>query len=343
MQVDRSAVEELVIALFEAHGAPAGHARTVTAHLLEAGAMGLPSHGLIRVPQYLGEIEAGELDPAAVATIEQGGPARLHIDGGRGFGQVVGMAMVEAVAPVAHAEGVAVATGRRMGHTGRIGAYPEALARHGLLGIVVCSGPRSGHWVAPFGGREGRMATNPIAFACPVEGGEPIVADFSTAMTAEGVIRSLRNRGLLAPQGFLRDAEGRATNDPNALYATPRGAIQPLGGALGYRGTGLGLLVELLASTLAGDEIDDPLRVGSNLAMIAIAPDSGFGARAARLAAYVRSSPPIDPGQPVLLPGDRERAQAARAGSAFVDDPTWSALTRAATAAGLTMPAPLEG
>ncbi|RXL51382.1 oxidoreductase, partial [Citrobacter sp. AAK_AS5] len=77
------------------------------------------------------------------------------------------------------------------------------------LGIAVCSGPRTGHWVAPFGGREGKLSTNPIAFACPVAGGDPIVADFSTSVVPEGVVRSLRNRGLPTPEGAIRDAEGR--------------------------------------------------------------------------------------------------------------------------------------
>ena len=113
---------------------------------------------------------------------------------------------------------------------------------------MVCSGPRSGHWVAPFGGLEGRLSPNPIAFACPVAEGPPLTGDFSTSVVPEGVVRSLRNRGARTPEGALRDAAGRPTTDPAVLYGEPRGALQPLGGDFGYRGTALALMVELLAA-----------------------------------------------------------------------------------------------
>ena len=132
--------------------------------------MGLHSHGIMRIPQYLAEIESGIIDPPAEPEIVPTGASRLSVDGQRGFGQVVGMLMVEALVPVAQATGVAMANGRHLGHTGRIGAYPEALAQAGLIGLAVCNGAPSGHWVAPFGGRDGRISTNPIAVGWPVDG-----------------------------------------------------------------------------------------------------------------------------------------------------------------------------
>jgi LDH2 family malate/lactate/ureidoglycolate dehydrogenase len=293
----------------------------------------------MRVPQYLGDIASGATLAAAVPTVLSVAPGRAAVDGNLGFGQVVGMAMAEAAVRLGRAVGVAFVTGRRMGHSGRIGAYAEAIAREGLVGVAVCSGPRSGHRVAPFGGREGRLSTNPIAFAYPSPT-DPVVADFSTSVVPEGVIRSLMHRGLPAPDGALRDAEGRPTTDPAMLYATPPGAIQPLGGAVGYRGTALGLLVDVLAALLAHDEVDDPARDGSNLAMLAILPDPGFSGRAERMGNYIRSSPPLDPARPVLLPGERERdnLRHAGAGPVSVDAPTWAAMLRAAAAAGIAAP-----
>jgi uncharacterized oxidoreductase len=249
------------------------------------------------------------------------------------------MAMADEAVRLGRVVGVAFVTGRHMGHSGRIGAYAEAIARAGLVGVAVCSGPRSGHFVAPFGGREGRLATNPLAFAYPGEG-DPVVADFSTSVAPEGVIRSLMHRGLPAPEGALRDAEGRPTSDPAALYASPRGAIQPMGAGVGYRGTALGMLVEVLAALLAEDAADDVARAGSNLAMLAILPDPGFAGRAERMGTYIRSSPPLDPARPVLLPGERERESMRRAGDGpvNVDPPTWAAMLRAGAAAGIVAP-----
>jgi hydroxycarboxylate dehydrogenase B len=314
-------------ALLESGGATSGNAAIVVDHLIEADLMGLKSHGVMRVPQYLDEIDAGGIASKASPTVTRLAPGRALVDGGEGFGQVIGQAMAAVSVGLARENGVGFVTGCHMGHTGRIGAYAEAIARDGYLGVVVCSGPQSGHFVSPFGGLEGRLATNPIAYAFPVDGSEPVAADFSTSVVPEGVVRSLRNQGLTAPDGALRDPSGNPTSDPNVLYGSPRGTIQPLGGAFGYRGTALGILVELLATVVAGQEADNPHRMGSNLAMLAISLDEGFGGRAARMAAYIRSSPPIDPMRSVMMPGDREQ-EATRTGTEgiLVDGPTWRAM-----------------
>jgi LDH2 family malate/lactate/ureidoglycolate dehydrogenase len=322
--------------LFVAAGASERDAETVMTHLLEAEEMGLRSHGVMRVAQYMAEIEAGELDPRAAVSVETTQPGRAAVDGGGTFGQVVGIRMAQVAVELARLTGIGLVTGRRMGHTGRIGAYPEWIAAQGLVGIAVCSGPPSGHWVAPFGGREGRIATNPIAFGYPVAGGPPVVADFSTAATAEGVIRSLSHRGLDAPDGWLRDAQGEPTTEPGALYTSPRGTIQPFGGAQGFRGTALGLFVEVLATLLAGDEVDDRRRTGSNLAVMAIATGIGFADLAAGMNRHIRSATPIDPSRPVLLPGQREQINRAAAGQTIeIDTPTWTAIADAARRAGI--------
>jgi LDH2 family malate/lactate/ureidoglycolate dehydrogenase len=328
-----------------AAGATQAGAAVVIEHLVTAEAMGLRSHGVLRIPQYLDDIASGGIDPAAVPVITAPAPGRAVCDGNKCFGQVAGMAMAEEAVRRARDAGVAFVTGRHMGHTGRIGAYPEVIAAAGMVGVAVCSGPRSGHWVAPFGGVEGRLATNPIAYAFPVDAAPPVVADFSTSLVPEGVVRSLRNRGLPAPPGALRDAAGRPTTDPAVLYASPRGSIQPLGGEFGYRGTALAILVDVLAALLAGDDADDPRREGSNLAMLAIAAGEGFGGRAARMSAYLRSSPPLAGDRPVMMPGDREHASAAGAAAApvvTVDGPTWTSLLSAGAARGVAPPAPLS-
>ncbi len=340
VRVDRAALAGFGKALLVAAGASPQNAAVVIDHLVEADTLGLKSHGIMRVPQYLDDIAAGGIDPKATPSFAATAAGRAACDGGKGFGQVVGMAMAEEALRLARTAGIAFVTGRHMGHTGRVGAYPEAIAAAGMVGIAVCSGPRSGHWVAPFGGLEGRLATNPIAYAFPVDGGPPVVADFSTSVVPEGVVRSLRNRGMRAPAGALRNAAGEETTDPSILYASPRGTIQPLGGAFGYRGTALGILVDVLAALLADDEADDLAREGSNLAVLAIDAGRGFAGRAARMARYIRSAPASDPARPVMLPGEREQAEAARAagGPIMVDAPTWWALAEAAGRHRVTMP-----
>src|SRR6185295_3601784 len=106
--------------------------------------------------------------------------------------------------------------------------------------------------VAPFGGIEGRLATNPIAFAIP-NGSTPVVADFATSAMPEGRVRTARNTGRRLPDGVLQDASGRATDDPTVLYEEPEGTLLPLGGPLfGHKGYAMAILVEAMATLLAG-------------------------------------------------------------------------------------------
>jgi LDH2 family malate/lactate/ureidoglycolate dehydrogenase len=122
------------------------------------------------------------------------------------------------------------------------------------------------------------------------------------------------------------------------LYAAPRGAIQPLGGALGYRGTALALFVEVLTTILNGDAVDDRVRKGTDMRLLAVAPQTGFGQLARGLSDHIRASPALDPTRPAMMPGDRERA-ADPAAPISVDGSTWAALASAAHRAGLDMPA----
>ena len=197
------------------------------------------------------------IDPAAEPAFERTAPGRLSVDGRRGFGQVVGMRMVEALRPLVVECGIAMASGRHLGHTGRVGAYPEALARIGTRRASrVCNGAPSGHWVAAFGGRDGRISTNPIAMAWPVEGSDPVVADFSTAVTAEGVVRVHRDQG---QRGARWDAprRGRAGRADDPAASTPTRAARSSRSAArsAIAARRLALFVEVLTTLLNGDRV----------------------------------------------------------------------------------------
>ena len=124
-------------------------------------------------------------------------------------------------------------------------AEETAIALMFVNGAPVCR-------MAPWGGREARHGTNPIAMGFPSRSGPPVVLDMTTSAVAEGKVRVQRNRGAEVPDGWLLDAEGQPTNDPHTLYADPPGTILPLGGSLGHKGYGLNVGVELLAGALAG-------------------------------------------------------------------------------------------
>ncbi len=300
-----------VARLFRAAGAGRRNALLVAEHLVDSSLRGVDSHGVMRVPQYLEAISRGEVVASSQPRVGRRHGSMIVIDGGRCLGPVGGEFAARLTASAAHRSSVALVVTRQMGHAGRIGAYTEKLAAAGLVGLAFCNSPRHGHFVAPHGASEGRLATNPIAFAFPA-GREIVSADFATSAITEGAVRLLHARGADAPPETLIDAHGQAVRDPGVLYTEPRGSILPLGGQTsGYKGFALGLLVEILAGTLAGSAVEDSSLIGNNLTLIGVDPDAGpgrgqFSALAAGLIEYIRSARPINPARSVMAPGERE-------------------------------------
>ncbi len=199
---------------------------------------------------------------------------------------------------------------RRCNHVGRLGAWVQLAADQGMLALATCNSPIHGHCVLPWGGRDGRLATNPIAYAVPT-GGDPVVADFSTSVAPEGKIRFYRNEGKTVPDGWILDADGKATNDPNAFYGPPRGGILPLGAGAGHKGFALGLLVEILGSALAGISSQDPRVFGNGVCFIVVDPSAfcpldEFRRLMDETVAYIKSSRPAPGFEEVLVPGELE-------------------------------------
>ena len=327
----------LTAALLRKSGSPESHARIVAAHLVENSRLGIHSHGILRVPQYLKEIRRGEIDPRARPRQTRVRGAVTWVTGNAGFGPLGGIYAGRRAVRAARKHGVGLVIATELGHTGRLGAYAELIAAERCIAIIFGTGPQRGHIVAPFGGIDGRLSTNPIAFAVPNRT-TPVVADFSTSAMPEGKLRSARNLGKQLPAGVLQDPSGNPTRDPRVLYAKRRGTLLPLGGAdFGHKGYALGLLVEAMGTLLGGGEVDDASRNGFNLTILAIATRPGFDQSTARLVRYVRSARPLDPMRPVMVPGDPERLARKRA-TVEVDEPTWHEMVAFAHELGVTLP-----
>ncbi len=300
----------LATQLFAAAGAPLSEAGIVADHLVEASLRGLDSHGIIRVLFYLDEIAKGRLKPNAPVTVERDRPTTAVVDAHGNFGQVCGVRMVEVAAAKARATGLSCVISKHSHHVGRLGAYTEALAAQGFVALGTVCSHKPGHYVAPWGGREGRLATNPISWAAPTSRA-PLVLDMSTSMIAEGKIRALMHAGEDLPPDCVLDAAGKLTRDPQAFYGPPRGTILPFGGAMGYKGFGLSLLTMVLGEAMAGEEIADDSPYINGLALVTIDPAAfeeraGFLARMDRMVAYLKATPPAAGAREVLLPGEFE-------------------------------------
>lgn len=338
-------MSEGIAALLAASGASDANAAVVSDHLVESERLGLSSHGLIRVRQYLNEISTGLLFPAATPTMESENPTVGHLDGHFGFGQVAGLAAATLAEEKASAYGTGFVTARRLQHTGRLGAYTEPLAARGYMVLAFASGAPRFHRVVPFGGRDGRLSTNPIAWAAPTLDGV-ISADFSTSAVPEGRIRVFNGAGRPAPPDTICDSEGMPTTDTSRFYGVPEegiapGALLPLGGPLfGHKGYSLALMSELMSTTLAGDLTSVADGRANNLAILAIASDERLPERSSDMAAYMKSSRPRVDNAEVLMPGEPERRRYASSDVIEVPDFIWSSLLADFASAGLAPPDP---
>jgi uncharacterized oxidoreductase len=322
-------------ALFEAVGAPREQAAVIADELVTASSMGHDSHGVMRIPEYLDRVDDGTIVPGATMVLELTSETTAVADCGHNFGVVGAHFAIEAGVRIAAMNKVSCVVTTRCDHVGRLGAFVQAAADRGMIALATCNSPVHGHFVLPWGGTKGRLATNPIAYGIPT-GGDPIVADLSTSVAPEGKIRVLKNLGLPLPEGWIVDSKGRPTTNPDDFYGPPVGAILPLGGPAGYKGFALGLLVELLGGPLAGRSSTDPAVTGNGLCFIVIDP-SAFGPLDAfktlvdGTIAYIKSAvAPEQSHSEVLLPGEVEfRTRRRRLVDGIpVDDVTWGAIER---------------
>jgi uncharacterized oxidoreductase len=323
--------------VLEAMGASDETAAAVAASLVLSNLKGVDSHGIVRVAEYVRAIERGAIDPAATPAVAERGSV-LAVDGRLGFGQLAAKEAARRVAERSRERGAGVATVTRVHHVGRLGEYVESVAGAGCVALAFCNGGPPGGRVLPFGGSRQVLSTNPIAYAVPAGAHPPIVADFSTSAAAEGRLRVARQAGERVPAGWIVDAEGRPTTDPNAFYAG--GALLPAGGHKGYA---LGLLVEILGGVLAGAGTASTGEIpGNGVLLLALDPSAfrerpSFLAGVDRVIEAVAAVPPAQGFDRVRLPGEPERETEARRrrGGIPVTEGTWAELAAAAASVGV--------
>ena len=319
--------------LFAAVGCPPESARAVVDHLVESSLYGHDAHGSIRIYEYIGQIQDGIFDPEGQPSIISDRPCAVAVDGGGAMGQIGATFATQLAIDRAKEHGVATATLRNCGHAGRVGAYPLMAARAGTMAQVFANGGHFGGQVAPFGGIDGRLCTDPLAFAAPRREADPILLDMTTSVVAEGKVRVANYRGEEVPQGWLIDSEGHPTRDPKAFRADPPGSILPVGGVAAHKGYGMAFMVELLGGALSGQGCTRGAPVvASNGVLLTVHHIESFTDletyydEVESLLEHVRSSR-LAPGfEEILVPGEPEFRSARQRQSTGieVDDKTWS-------------------
>ncbi|PPR24483.1 MAG: putative oxidoreductase YbiC [Alphaproteobacteria bacterium MarineAlpha10_Bin3] len=345
MLIDHTRMRAILAAMCVAGGSDADEADIVAGHLVEANLKGHDSHGIGMMPRYAGFLPRGVLKPNIHARIVVDTPPMLLVDGGHGYGQVVAMEATEMAIARARDHGASILSLRNANHIGRVGTYGERCASAGMISIHFVNAHGHAPRVAPYLGSQSRLSTNPFCCAIPTGNpDEPIVLDMATATIAMGKVRVAKNKGEPVAEGVLMDHTGAPTTDPNVMFNTPMGALRAFGLHKGY---GLSLICDLLAGALSGggsvlpeNQVDNT--IVNNMLAIVIDParfrDTGeLSAEIDAMAAYCKSATPANPDEPVLVPGEPERAMRAKriAQGVPLDDATWEELIAAAQTLGI--------
>ena len=301
--------------LFTAVGVPEAEAPTVAKNLIGANLRGHDSHGVLRIPQYIDFLRKGEYRIGVDLEVVRESPGVVVVNGQWGLGQVQAHRLLDRIIPKARELGMAAGAGRNFGHIGRLGEYAERAVDEGLILIATVNNNGAGQRVAPPGGLEGRLGTNPLCAAVPTDAG-PVVLDFGTSVAAEGKVRvHYFNDKKPVPEGWLLDSKGQPTTDPSVLYEPPLGTILPMGGTQAYKGFGLGLVLDMLSGGLSGGRSSHPTRAaprGTTWSSSRSTPSDSPASRpsSASRAAWPDSSarrPGPKGVAAILLPGDPER------------------------------------
>jgi uncharacterized oxidoreductase len=329
-------------ALLRAAGASHEEAEAVATGCVNANLAGHDSHGVIAIPTYIDRIKVGHIVPGANFTIVQESPTTTVIDGNWGFGFHVNAKAMALTIEKAKTSHVAAATVFRQSHVGRLAAYPLMAAAHGMIGLATADSGRSPKVVAPYGGREARLGTNPISIAVPSDLDGPFCLDMATSAVAAGKVFLAAARGEPIPAGWIVDADGKETTDPTRLRQG--GALLPLGGNEAYKGSGLAAMVEVLCGLLTGlgfgVEPSGRHNDGCFMAVFDVAafrPLAPFKREVAEFARYLKATPKAEGSPGVFYPGEVEhlREQERRKNGIDVEAATWEKLRQLSSEYGL--------
>lgn len=336
--LNQSQLFELANRILVGAGIPAKDAKTVAQELADANIVGHDSHGVMRLMQYVDFVKDGYVKPGGEFEVIKEGGAFAIVDGHFNFGQVIARKALALAIDKARATGTATIMIRNCNHIGRLGAYTHDAAEEGFAAIMAVNAPGPGG-VAPFGGMERRLGTNPISMSSPSVNG-PFVLDMTTSATAEGKLRVAKQSRQTVPDGLVIDGHGQPSSDPNAYYDKPFGSILPLGGPLlGHKGFGLSVMIDVFCGMLSGSGVcRTDLPRGANGVWLHLMdveqflPKAEYDKWMQQYVSHIKDCPRMPGVEEIFLPGEiEERRKVERqANGVAIPDETWRQISELA-------------
>ncbi|SDM06312.1 Malate/lactate/ureidoglycolate dehydrogenase, LDH2 family [Modicisalibacter muralis] len=355
-RLSRAALTDFCRDVFIAHGLNHDDATLSAAVLVAADARGIPSHGVARLPRYVGGLETGTIVAGTAPQILHETPLSLALDARGAMGAPVSQQAMDAAIAKARTSGAGFATVRDSNHFGIAAWYAMAALEHDMIGIAMTNTAALG---VPTHGTQAMFGTNPIAFAAPAERERAFVLDMSTTAVTYGKIEVYARQGQPLPAGWASDARGRQAVDAASLWESMNryagGGLHPLGGAGtalgGHKGYGLATMVDILSGVLSGHGFGQHLhdtpsamgRVGHFFAAFRIdmfREASEFRRDMDQLLGELRASPPGEGQSRVYYAGlkEIEREDEAAESGVRVADNVVEALIAEGARVGVTLP-----
>ncbi|MCY3801363.1 MAG: Ldh family oxidoreductase [Chloroflexi bacterium] len=333
--------------VFIACNTPEDVAEEVATALILADLSGHPSHGVIRIPSYIDEMNAGRVVPGNRVTEISRTATAVLLDANWGFGHPAAAHATREVAAMALESGIALAGLISLNHVGRLGQWAEQAADLGVILLMFTGGEYTTNTATPFGGMSRLLSTNPMSAAIPSATKGSMILDFATTASAEGKLRVARAKGAQVPPNTILDKHGNPTTDPEDFY--DGGMLLPFGAHKGYA---LSMLVHALGSCLTGAWRSDRANkfgaalIGIDPAVFVPAEIGGGGVD--RLFGRMTTAKPAPGFDEVLVPGEPERRSRERYSKEGVELPeaTVDALRESGDALGVdtsALDAPVGG
>jgi len=287
-------------------------AESVVYGLVETSLDGVDTHGIRLLPAYAKAGLEGRANLNPKIKIEDTASATTVLDGDKTYGMYSTRVGMSHALELAGQHGIAAVAIRNSFHFGAAGLYVLPAAHAGFLGFCFTNSSAS---VVPTGGKTPMLGTNPIAFGAPCEGEEPFRLDMATSQTTWNNVLLHRATGLPLEPGWAVDTDGKPTTDPHLA--------RTLVSAGGYKGYGLGLMVDILSGLLTGMDFgphvaglypkgkQEHLGLGHFLIAINISsfvPLTVFAPRMKEMLDGLRSTQPVNEAMPVLVPNDPQKA-----------------------------------
>jgi LDH2 family malate/lactate/ureidoglycolate dehydrogenase len=314
--------------------------------LVQANLRGVDSHGITRVGIYVKRLKMGLVNPRPNVEVVHEGAATLLVDGDNGMGQVVGVRALDLGLDKAKESGGVSVGIRRSNHYGAGAYYVQRAVARDTIAFAYSNAPPT---MAPWGGVNPYVGTNPYAYGVPAGEHRPIILDMATSIVARGKIILAAERNEPIPEGWAVDKRGNPTTDAREAL---EGSVLPFGGPKGYA---ISLMIDIMAGALTGagfgprvnslyDNFDEPQNVGAFFQLIDIGhfvEPATFKARVDRMIEEIKSSRKAAGTEEIFLPGEIEyrKEQERRASGIPVGAETVAELREVGRSCGVDMTA----